>query len=199
MVGLMDRGRGGHGHIYAALARADAEGATVFAKIDLRFGYHQLRIRAADIRKTAFRTRYGSEFVGLASYYRQFEEGFSNIETPLTRLSCLYVPFEWTKECELSFWKLKKFLTTAYVLTLSIESEGCTVYCNSSREACDSRYSINLGSAKIYRDMTQHYWWADMRRDIEDYLSCFISCKQVKAHHLRPRGLPETSRGIDIT
>jgi hypothetical protein len=35
------------------------KGPGVFSKIDLRFGYHQLKIRESDIPKIAFRIRYG--------------------------------------------------------------------------------------------------------------------------------------------
>ncbi|GKD20645.1 putative reverse transcriptase domain-containing protein, partial [Tanacetum coccineum] len=35
------------------------QGSSVYLKIDLRSGYHQLSVREEDIPKTAFRTRYG--------------------------------------------------------------------------------------------------------------------------------------------
>ena len=34
-------------------------GTCVFSKIDLKLGYHQIRVKSEDIPKTVFRTRYG--------------------------------------------------------------------------------------------------------------------------------------------
>ena len=35
------------------------KGASMFSKIDLRLGCHQMRVKDEDVPKTAFRTRYG--------------------------------------------------------------------------------------------------------------------------------------------
>nr|KYP37980.1 Transposon Ty3-G Gag-Pol polyprotein [Cajanus cajan] len=73
-------------------------------------------------------------FVGLASYCRRFNEGFSKIVAPLTQMTRKDQPLIWTDACERSFNKLKRRLTTSPVLVLPDSGEPFDVYCDASHQ-----------------------------------------------------------------
>ena len=73
-------------------------------------------------------------FLGLASYYRRFVEGFSHLAMPLTRLTQKRAKFEWTGKCEESFQELKRRLVSAPILTIPSGSGGFTIYSDASRK-----------------------------------------------------------------
>lgn len=52
----------------------------------------------------------------MASYYRRFISGFSDIASPLNRLTHKDVPFVWDKNCEIAFETLKEQLISFPVL-----------------------------------------------------------------------------------
>ncbi|GJR50537.1 putative reverse transcriptase domain-containing protein, partial [Tanacetum coccineum] len=56
-------------------------------------------------------------------------------------------------------------------------------------EAHKSKYSIHLGSDKMYYDLRDRYWWPRMKKDIVEYVSKCLTCLKVKAKHQRPSGL----------
>ena len=223
------------------------KGASIFSKIDLRSGYHQLRIKDVDVHKTMFRTRYGHyeflvmpfgltntpaafmnlmnrvfrpyvdqfvvvfiddilvyskdqenheshlrvvlktlrkeqlyaklskcefwlnemsflghivskegirvdpkkievvvewkllrnvtevrSFLGLAGYYRRFVKGFSMTVASMTRLLQKNVKYEWSEKCQISFDKLKVFLTKTTVLTQPTCGKEYVIFSNAS-------------------------------------------------------------------
>ena len=56
------------------------------------------------------------QFLGLASYYRQFVPNFASVASPLHTLLKKNVKFDWTAECQLAFDKLKDLLASPPVL-----------------------------------------------------------------------------------
>ncbi|KAL5549440.1 hypothetical protein UlMin_004671 [Ulmus minor] len=135
------------------------KGSSVFSKIDLRSGYHQLKIKETDVPKSTFRHVVSKDgisvdpakiddvskwpaptnvteirsFLGLAGYYRRFVEGFSTLAAPLTVLTKKDRKYEWTDKCEQSFQELKRRLTSAPILVLPTDDTDFTVYCDASK------------------------------------------------------------------
>jgi hypothetical protein len=56
-------------------------------------------------------------------------------------------------------------------------------------EAHRSRYSIHLGSTKMYHDLRQQFWWTRMKREIARYVSECETYRKVKADCMKPGGL----------
>ena len=56
-----------------------------------------------------------------------------------------------------------------------------------------SQYSIHPGAAKMYHDLSQHYWWYGMKRDIIDFVSRCLTYQQVKCENQRPGCISEVA------
>ncbi|GKB25106.1 putative reverse transcriptase domain-containing protein [Tanacetum coccineum] len=72
------------------------------------------------------------QFLGLASYYRRFIEGFSMISKPLTKLTQKDKKYEWGKEEEEAFHTLKQKLCCAPILPLPEGTKDFVIYCDAS-------------------------------------------------------------------
>ncbi|GJV43982.1 putative reverse transcriptase domain-containing protein [Tanacetum coccineum] len=120
------------------------QGSSVYSKIDLRSGYHQLRIREEDIPITAFRTRYG---------HYEFQ--------PLTKLTQKNKPYVWGDDEEEAFQTLKLKLCSAPILSLPEGSEDFVVYCDASLKG--------FGAVLMQREKVIAYASRQLRKNEENY------------------------------
>ncbi|GKA83134.1 retrotransposon protein, putative, ty3-gypsy subclass [Tanacetum coccineum] len=136
------------------------QGLSVYSKINLRFGYHQLRVRDEDIPKTAFRTRHVidnqglhvdstnieavknwaspttpteiRQFLRLAGYYWRFIKDFSKIVKSLTELTQKNKKYIWEEKQESTFQLLKQKLYEAPIIALPKGNNDFVVYWDAS-------------------------------------------------------------------
>ncbi|GJX82015.1 putative reverse transcriptase domain-containing protein [Tanacetum coccineum] len=71
---------------------------------------------------------------GLVGYYRRFNEGFSKIAKPMTKLTRKKVAFEWGDKQEVAFQTSKNKLCSPPILALPQGAENFIVYCDASHK-----------------------------------------------------------------
>ncbi|GJR83427.1 putative reverse transcriptase domain-containing protein [Tanacetum coccineum] len=132
------------------------QGSSVYSKIDLRSGYHQLRVRDEDIPKTAFRTRYGHcEFQVMPFSLNNAPAVFMDL---MNRKNKKYI---WGKDQETAFQLLKQKLCEALILALPEGNDDFVVYCDASHQG--------LGAVLMQREKVIAYASRQLKPNEENY------------------------------
>ncbi|XP_050252895.1 uncharacterized protein LOC126699228 [Quercus robur] len=169
----------------------ELHGSCVFTKIDLKSGYHLIRMKEGDECKTAFKTKYGlyeckggievdeekvkaiqewptpttisqvRSFHGLASFYRWFVCDFSSSTAPLTEVIKKSVSFKWRKEQEKAFNQLKEKLTNALLLVLPNFAKTFEIECDAS--------GIGIGAVLMQEGLPVAYFSEKLGRATLNY------------------------------
>ena len=92
-------------------------------------------------------------FLGHAGFYRRFIKDFSTISRPLCNLLLKDKVFEWTKECENAFSKLKSMLTTTPIMQPPDWSLPFEIMCDAS----DYAVGAVLGQRKDKKPYVIYY------------------------------------------
>ncbi|GJX25175.1 putative reverse transcriptase domain-containing protein [Tanacetum coccineum] len=159
------------------------QGSSIYSKIDLRSGYHQLRVREQDIPKTAFRTRYGHyEFQVMPFGLTNAPADFQKIAKSMTKLTQKGIKFDWGEKEENAFQLIKQKLCSAPILALPEGSEDFVVYCDASHKG--------LGAVLMQREKVIAYASRQLKVHEKNYtthdleLVQFVFALKIWRHYL---------------
>ena len=93
------------------------------------------------------------QFLGLIGYYRKFVLRFADVARPLTNLTRLDQPFEWSDKCQASFELLKEALIKEPILRFPDPNKPYTLYTDTSKYAwlcvLTQQYTHNIDNRQI--------------------------------------------------
>ena len=99
-------------------------------------------------------------FWGLCTYYKRYVKRFSQLTTPLTKLT-KKGRFSWTEKAQQTFEKMTKIMSSCLVLALPDFTRPFVVKCDASREGIrtvliQNHHLIAFESRKL-KDYKRHY------------------------------------------
>jgi ribonuclease HI len=118
----------------------------------------------------------------MAGYYRRFISDFSEISKHITELLKNNMKFNWTPECNETFEKLKKLLTTAPVLAQPDIVKPFDVYCDAS--------GMGIGCVLMQEGCVIAYASRQLKRHEEHYsthdleLAAVVHALKIWRHYL---------------
>nr|KYP73804.1 Retrotransposable element Tf2 [Cajanus cajan] len=119
----------------------ELHGAMIFTKLDLRSGFHQIRMAEGDVHKTTFRTHNGHyEFLGYAT--------IAYLLTDMLKQD----RFHWTPEAKLAFETLKHALTSTPILALPNFSSTFEVETDASTQGIGAILSQHVHLLAFFRN-----------------------------------------------
>ncbi|GJP58450.1 hypothetical protein CLOP_g25093 [Closterium sp. NIES-67] len=181
-------------------------GAKFFSKIDLRGGYHQIRVAAEDCHKTAFRTR--------NSGYEYMVMPFGLTNAPSTfQMTMKGIFMELLDKCVIIY--LDDILIYSRSREPAVTGSGCSLHAAAQESPHHERrdtsqiwvpgYDLlrtlliqeaprqpHLRAFRIrqnHEDVAANYYWPNMADDVRKYVSSCTVCQIMKSSHQRAAGL----------